>query len=143
MTKIIKYVSAIIKWILRKDTLSNLMFYIRLSKDIFTSDDAKNQSRNQSLLKKLDMAQKMVDTVQRILPNTETEKYATGINSSTNRKTWGDFSAMIVKDKHGVGKNGIDLGINTRIGKTPFSLSYDPRDGSAKGKFGPFTFGSK
>lgn len=137
---IVSGAKTVFKWIFSKDTLANVAFSLRLAKEVFSDGTGNNQKKNEELVRKLEIAQDYVDKINRVLPNTETQKYADGINTNIDEKTWGDFSAKIVPGKHGSGNNGIDLGINTEIADIPISLSYDPTNGSAGGRIGPFGF---
>ena len=134
------YIVTFIKWLFRKGTLSNALFGLRIAKELFSNKDAKNPEKNQAIIEKLEIAQDAIDRLQKLIPNKETEKYAKGINKSKDQKTWGDFSAKLVKDKHGKGNDGINLGLNTKVNGLDIEIGYDPKDGSAKVKIGPFGF---
>jgi len=135
-----KYLKGIVIWLFSKDTLGNVMFGLNIAKEVFCGKDGKGERKSKSLLRKLEMAQEAVDTVQKLLPNSETDKYAGGINKSKDKKTWGSFNAAVVKDKHGNGNNGINLGIDAKIGGIPVGIKYDPTNGSASCSLGIFNF---
>lgn len=136
----IYYIKAIFKWLIRKETFSNALFAVRIAKSVFTNKESSNLKKNESILRKLEIAQDVLDKVQRFLPNEETNNYVNGINNDFNKKKWGDFSATLVKDKHGKGKNGIELGLRTKALGLPVEISFDAATGEARGKVGPFGF---
>lgn len=133
-------IKVIFKWLLRKETLSNAIFALNIYKNLFTNKDAKSLSKNRAVLRRVQIAQDGLNAIQGFLPNDETQNYVDGINDSNDKKTWGDFSARLQKDKHGKGNHGIDVGIKTHIGKVPIEFSHDFKDGSSRGKVGPFSF---
>lgn len=134
------YLKAFFKWIFRRETLGNAIFSIDIAKSILTDNKSCSLKKNESVLRKLEIAQEALDRIQGFLPNKETAKYVEGINKSEDKRTWGDFTARISKDKHGSGRDGVDLGIKTDKLGVPIEILYDPKDGSAKGKIGPFGF---
>ena len=135
-----KYLSAIAKWVLRKETLNNALFGIQIAKSLYTNPSAPNLKKNQSVIRHLEIAQQGLDTLQKSLPNQATEEWAEGINKSKDKKTWGNFTAAISKDKHGKGNDGIDLGLKTKLLGMDLDLGYDPKNGSSKVSVGPFDF---
>jgi len=128
----IKYITAVFKWVMRKETLSNALFAVRLASTL-----VKDKKSHERLL----MAQKLINKAQVMTSNTDTKIVADSITASTNSRDWGDFEAKVVKDKHGEGNNGIDLSWGKNIGKIPLNVGWDPRDGSASFGIGPFRFG--
>ncbi len=135
-----KYISAIIKWIFRKETLENAIFAVHIARNLYTNKEAPDLEKNKSILRRLDIAQNGLDALQKQLPNKATDEWVKGINKSKDAKTWGDFTATLSKDKHGKGNNGIDLSLKTKILGIDLDLGYDPTDGSAGLKIGPFGF---
>ena len=136
----IKILKSFFIWIFRPETLSNALFAVNIAQEVFSNKNAGNPEKNRAVLRKIAIAQEAIDTVQKFINNDETEKWAIGINKSKDKKTFRDFNATIVKDKHGAGKNGIDLGYKTKIKGMPFRVKYNPIDGSASGQIGPFGF---
>lgn len=133
------YCKAFIKFIFSKETLSNAIFAVQIAQSIYTNKKCPNLRRNKAVIRKLEIAQSQLDNIQKLISNRETRAYVNGINKCN--KDWKGFSATIVKDKHGDGNNGINLGYNTHIAGQNVGVGYDPNTGKAKVNIGPFSFG--
>lgn len=134
------YLKALLKWFFSKDSLSNILFGLRIVKSVYTSANASSLKKNKDLLRKLEIAQNVMDEVQKMIPNEETKRYEIGINESVDNKTWGEFSASIIKNKHGEGRDGIDLGISTNRLGMPVDFKINPVTKEIVGNIGPLRF---
>ena len=141
--KIIKmcflYFKAFIKFIFSRETLSNAIFAIQIAQSIYTNKKCPNLRKNKAVIRKLEIAQSQLDNIQKLISNRDTRAYVNGINNCD--KDWKGFSATIVKDKHGEGNNGINLGYKTNVAGQNVGVGYDPSTGKAKINVGPFSFG--
>lgn len=132
----LEYVKLIFKWVFRRETLENGLFAINVVRVLFAHNGRGDTKKAQSLIRKLDIAQKHIDSIQKLLPNDNTKKHAEKIDK--DNKVFGDFSAKVVKDKHGKGNDGIDLNIKTSLLGMDVDLGYSPSNGGANLKLGPF-----
>lgn len=133
-----RYIKAALKVLTGKETVENALFAIDIARKLFTGPDGRDLEKNEALLRKLEIAQQQIDRLQQFIPNRETELYVEGINNDFRPHEFGDFSAKLVKNKHGDGKDGIDLGLKGKVAGQDVTLGYDPSDGSARFGIGPF-----
>lgn len=133
------YFKALMKFIFSRETLANAIFAVKLAQTIYTNKKCPSLRKNKAVIRRLEIAQAQLNSIQKVVSNRDTRGYATGINKCD--KEWQGFSATVVRDKHGKGNNGIDLGYSTRISGQEVGVGYDPTTGKAKVNIGPFSFG--
>ncbi len=91
-----------------KLSLGNLLLGLRASKILVGS------FKNKRLMNRLDKLTKIVDKLNKLYPNTETEKMVLKINK--DQGLFKDFSAQLEPDKHGDGVNGLKLEYTQKTG---------------------------
>ena len=115
----IKTIFLYIKSLFTRKNLNNLKFGLGITKAILGNKE------NEALIARLNMAQDFIDTVNRVIPNSDwhttksgsatTDAMANEING--NSLQWQGFTAWIDEDRHGQGNNGIVLGYETKSKK--------------------------
>jgi hypothetical protein len=109
--------------VIKKITFSDFIFGLRAAKSILGT------TKNQGIINKLNKAIDVVDSINRVMPNKETEKIAEKINK--DNRTWKGFNATLAKDKHGNGNHGIVLGYKNKN----IDVKYNPSNGGFEGAF--------
>jgi len=104
-----KYVKAVLKWVLRKETLANAIFAVRFANIILGNKDLKKIKKVSELKRKLEIAQGIMDSLQAVVSNQDTASDSNFVQNASKVKALASFAAKIITDKHGPGNNGITL----------------------------------
>ncbi len=133
----LQYLKGIIKWAFGNESLRRALFEISANKWIYGNDQFKDWVSNKEIVEMLDYMQDQLDRVEKLKPNSETEKTVKAINESKEGPLK-NFVAKVHKNKHGCSNHGIDLGFRTEIGGRPvqFGIGFD---GNASIKAGPLS----
>lgn len=101
-------VKAIVKWFFTRDNLRNILFGIKVSKALLENKTLNvSKKQKEELLRRLEIAKEIVDTITRNMPNQGVSQMVELINN--NQDVFKDITARLEPNKNGTGNDGINL----------------------------------
>lgn len=134
---IIEYAKAVIKWLVSSKTLRDILYELSVTELIFGNKRFPDWVGNKKIIDRLIYVQSQIDYAMRLLDNKSTEDVVYHINNDKSGP-FKDLVAKVVKDKYGAGNDGIDVGMDVKIGGKDVKIGYDLED--KKISIGPLSF---